>query len=383
MVFGILLIILMSVVIKKGTEKQRYDKETISFLDKAKMYQEENNYEQAIQYYEKAADRKISEAFSWLKLYYANGYISGEHKEQYEKAIKYAKYLARNDEKCFIESNKIKCRVDTNCNGEAKREVGDLYYRIRTWDKDKKNVPNEFHSDYYAMEWYQKAAECGETEAMSRIGDIYYEGYDSGHKYYGVPDYEKALEWYKKSYEKSKQYGPDVYNYYILDIAKVYATKTINKCDDAIKLYNQVIEARNEYTWARGKAYIGIGDIYYNGVCGDKDYQKALEYYKIATQTEYPALRKRAIDKIIIVRNEIIEDFDNITNKKTEQQEKELVKKYGHLEASDKISSVKKKAEEQKISFTIKIHDQYAPFIEKADYSVRDGIFEEENHIYL
>jgi TPR repeat protein len=44
-----------------------------------------------------------------------------------------------------------------------------------------------------AREWYQKAADAGNADAMSNLGDFYYYGW-------GVAkDYNKAREWYQKA----------------------------------------------------------------------------------------------------------------------------------------------------------------------------------------
>jgi len=44
-----------------------------------------------------------------------------------------------------------------------------------------------------AYEWYQKAANAGNTHAMLRLGDLY------GHGKGGAQDYGKAREWYQKA----------------------------------------------------------------------------------------------------------------------------------------------------------------------------------------
>ena len=51
------------------------------------------------------------------------------------------------------------------------------------------------------MEWYQKAADNGNTDGMVKIGNLYYYGY-------GVSqDYRKAMEWYQKAVDNGNTDG--------------------------------------------------------------------------------------------------------------------------------------------------------------------------------
>ena len=52
-----------------------------------------------------------------------------------------------------------------------------------------------------ARDWYQRAAEAGESRAMYKMGDLYYYSY-------GVnKDLERALNWYTKSAEAGNAHG--------------------------------------------------------------------------------------------------------------------------------------------------------------------------------
>lgn len=112
-----------------------------------------------------------------------------------------------------------------------------------------------------AMEWYQKAADKGYPGALVWVGYLY----DTG---CGVPqDYETALEWYQKAAEA----GNASAMYYIGNYYKDGCVVEQNT-ETALEWYKKAAEAGND------SAMYQLG-IYYGKTAAEKDYGLALEWY--------------------------------------------------------------------------------------------------------
>lgn len=154
-----------------------------------------------------------------------------------------------------------------------------------------------------AVEWYQKAGEAGQKNALNELGAMYYSGN-------GVEqDYAKAVEYFEKSanlgnlkamanvaflYEKG--YGTDQNYTMALKYYEMSANKGNSTAMHKIGLfYQQGYGVEQDYT----KAYEyykmsadldnvnGISDVgycYEQGWGVEQDYEKALEYYDKATE---------------------------------------------------------------------------------------------------
>ena len=124
-------------------------------------------------------------------------------------------------------------------------------------------------SDYKpksAAYWYEKAAENGNAEAMARLSDFYLEGKGGRTK-----DYNKAMEWIKKSVAKGDPYGYSNMGYmycYGLGVSKNY--------DEAIKWFRKSADLNNEWGLCQ------MGHVYYSGYGKDKNYVEALKWYRKA-----------------------------------------------------------------------------------------------------
>ena len=150
----------------------------------------------AIEWYTKAADLGNSEAMNNLGYIYAKGYgVEQDH----DKALEwYVKSLSS-----FPDYEVYKIIVDILHGEDAVEkwfeESGDAekmmalagLYRSRYSDNGEQVLP-DFDK---AIEWYTKAADLGNSEAMTMIGGMY----QLGSLYGGEDDLEKAIEWYQKA----------------------------------------------------------------------------------------------------------------------------------------------------------------------------------------
>lgn len=118
-----------------------------------------------------------------------------------------------------------------------------------------------------AAYWYEKAAENGNAEAMARLSDFYISGKGGRPK-----DYNKAMEWIKKSVAKSDPYGYSNMGYmycYGLGVTKNY--------EEAIKWFRKSADLNNEW------GLMQMGHVYYSGFGKDKNYVEALKWYRKAS----------------------------------------------------------------------------------------------------
>ncbi len=127
---------------------------------------------------------------------------------------------------------------------------------------DGKSVEQDYGK---ALEWYQKAAELGNTVAMYTLGYMYEHGL-------GVEqDYAKAMEWYQKAAD-----GGDVHAKNHISI-----------------LYQEGLEQKDAvlleyYKKASGLDYVDaayqLGNMYFTGQGVEQDYGKALKLYRNAAE---------------------------------------------------------------------------------------------------
>ncbi len=117
--------------------------------------------------------------------------------------------------------------------------------------------------DYaFAMEWYQKSAAAGSSDAMNDIGYLYYNGL-------GVTqDYSKAMEWYTKAADAGNASAMHSIGY--LYYSGLGVMQDYNK---AMEWCVKAADAGN------ASAMNGIGNLYYNGLGVTQDYAKAMEWY--------------------------------------------------------------------------------------------------------
>lgn len=129
-------------------------------------YYNDGNYEQALRYYEQAAEQGHSDSMLQIGWFYDNGY-----------GVERNAYTATRWYQSAAEAGNAQAQFNlawNYANGEG---------------VDKKD-------DYEAFEWYYKAASQGHAVAQNNVGEAYYYGR-------GITlDYEEAVYWYLKSAEQ-------------------------------------------------------------------------------------------------------------------------------------------------------------------------------------
>lgn len=142
-------------------------------------------------------------------------------------------------------------------NGDAMNAIGDLYY-----------LGKGLEQDYVkAMLWYLRASEFDNSEAMNSIGDLYSLG--DGVEY----DELKAKEWYLKAAELGNS---DAMNN-IGDLY-FYGDNPQEDFPKALKWYLKAVELGN------GSAAKNIGDLYRNGYGVEKSIKDAMKWYSKAVE---------------------------------------------------------------------------------------------------
>ncbi len=192
------------------------------------------DYEQAYNYYQKAAELGNGEAYAGLGWLYEKGnFVECDYKKAYlyyQRAVElesgngYAGLGYMYENGLYLEKNETKAFEfyeygEKLGSARATNNLGGFYYygnvvninyekAVELYRKASelglalamRNLGNCYSKgtgvaiDYHkAMEWYTKAANLGEAYAMYRIGYLYEYGYGVGQ------DYSKAMEWYKKA----------------------------------------------------------------------------------------------------------------------------------------------------------------------------------------
>ena len=269
----------------------------------------EQDYEKARAYYEAAGENPYAYVALGFNYYYGQGVAVDQEKgkEYFDKAIalgcmdgyfglgeiayEQGDYTAAiqnyemaaekgtellyitNAERIIANSYLIGVGVEQDCAKavewyEKAAEMGDtdsmatLGYAYANGDKG-------LEQDYIkAAEWLEKAAEKGNTYAMSGIGYMYQNGL-------GVEtDYAKAVEWYEKGAEMG---DTDSMTY----LGYAYANGDKGLEQDYIKAAEWLEKAAE-----KGNTYAmsGIGYMYQNGLGVETDYAKALEWYEKAAE---------------------------------------------------------------------------------------------------
>ena len=140
-------------------------------------------------------------------------------------------------------------------NADAMNMIGQYYYYGLGVEQDYAK----------AMECFEKAADAGNTTAMSNIGDLYNAGY-------GVEqDYVKAMEWHEKAADAGEAYSMNAVGWYYkhgYGVEQDYAK--------AMEWYEKAADVGIAY------AMNMIGLYYHAGYGVEQDYAKAMEWYKKA-----------------------------------------------------------------------------------------------------
>ena len=198
-------------------------------------YELEENEEEAIKWFTKAAKQGLTTAQDRLGYLYYNGYSVDQ---SYSKAFDWYSLSAEQGE------------------SESQFMLGNMYFEGLYLPEDLDN----------AITWYTKSAEQGYSEAQFKLGQIY----DNGD---GVTkDYEKACKYFL-SYAKSA--------YHMNKVGKIYeiGDGVSQNYDKALKWYIKAVEMPDADEAEIRDTCISIGRIYDNFY---NNYSKAYEWYQKA-----------------------------------------------------------------------------------------------------
>lgn len=195
------------------------------------------DYEMALYWYKKAIEKGSGDAASDIGDMYSYG--QGVEKN-YNKAISFYKIAI--EKGYFL----------------AMQKIAALYRK------------KDFKDDQKAIEWYTKAAEKGNTDAMSALG------YGYSNNYFGANDAELAIKWSLKAANKGDQTCinnmGNIYRYGWGGIEKNSKTAREWFLKGAEKEYSS--------------SYKHLGDLSYSGEGVPKDYQEAIKWYIKATEVD-------------------------------------------------------------------------------------------------
>lgn len=232
----------------------------------------EQDYEKARAYYEAAGENPYAYVALGFNYYYGQGVAVDQEKgkEYFDKAIA------------------LGCMDGYFGLGEIAYEQGDYTAAIQNYEMAAEkgtellyitNAERIIANSYLigvgveqdcakAVEWYEKAAEMGDTDSMATLGYAYANG-DKGLE----QDYIKAAEWFEKAAEKGNTYA-------MLGIGYMYQNGLGVETDyaKALEWYEKAAEMGD------ATAMYNIGHIYENGLGVDQDAEKAAEWYAKAEE---------------------------------------------------------------------------------------------------
>ena len=227
----------------------------------------EQDYEKARAYYEAAGENPYAYvSLGFINYYGHGGEVNKEKgKEYFEKAIALGcndGYLGLGD---IAKSEEDYAAAMENYNLVVENGTESLYVRMAMNDiallyRDGLDVEQDGEK---AIEWFEKAAEAGNSNGYYEIGCMYYYGN-------GVEqDYTKAMEWYEKGAEQGNAKCMKTIAFLYEDGLGVEQDGT-----KAIEWYEKAAEAGH----SNGYNYIGV--MYLNGNGVEQDYTKAMEWYE-------------------------------------------------------------------------------------------------------
>jgi len=288
------------------------------YFNKGLEYYFDNDYKNALFYFNKAAELGDKDAFYYLGYMYKEGegvlqdykkanywFTKGAEKgEMYSQYYLGLHYLKGNG----IDQNGLKAlefltKAANQGLGHAYRFIGEIYYCgvgvtqnyikafqsfTKATDISETNSHSDPDSEYYlgemykeglgvqqnykkALEWFTKSASHGDIASKNQMGLFYYSGY-------GVEqDYMKAFSYFEESAQKG--YASAQFNLGNM----YYEGKGVNQ--DYIQAYNWLSKAAEQ---GNNSAKYVLGDMYYYGYGVNKDYTKALDLYLKAAEKGHP-----------------------------------------------------------------------------------------------
>lgn len=243
------------------------------------------NIQKAEEYFRKAAEAGYSDAIKAIaELYMQSGQENG-----YEKAIEYLKTIAEGEHADIAYEGLMRIAVEQmNAQDYDDPQNSELYQKALRFETSGKEAGmteslNKAFLDrginLYNIEKYESAiaplllaAQMGESEAATHLGDLYFYGH-------GVDtDYEQSYYWFAKAAQSNNAYAQ-------YSIAFMYIKGQFVEKDDTQVIKWMKLAAENGYT----EAQKNMGEYYYYGSFGcRRDMKEAIKWYEMGAKSNEP-----------------------------------------------------------------------------------------------
>ena len=243
------------------------------------------NIQKAEEYFRKAAEAGYSEAIKAIaELYMQSGQENG-----YEKAIEYLKTIAEGEHADIAYEGLMRIAVEQmNVQDYDDPQNSELYQKALRFETSGKeagmteSLSKAFLDrgiNLYNIEKYESAiaplllaAQMGESEAATHLGDLYFYGH-------GVDtDYEQSYYWFAKAAQSNNAYAQ-------YSIAFMYIKGQFVEKDDTQVIKWMKLAAENGYT----EAQKNMGEYYYYGSFGcRRDMKEAIKWYEMGAKSNEP-----------------------------------------------------------------------------------------------
>lgn len=243
------------------------------------------NIQKAEEYFRKAAEAGYSDAIKAIaELYMQSGQENG-----YEKAIEYLKTIAEGEHADIAYEGLMRIAVEQmNAQDYDDPQNSELYQKALRFETSGKeagmteSLSKAFLDrgiNLYNIEKYESAiaplllaAQMGESEAATHLGDLYFYGH-------GVDtDYEQSYYWFSKAAQSNNAYAQ-------YSIAFMYIKGQFVEKDDTQVIKWMKLAAENGYT----EAQKNMGEYYYYGSFGcRRDMKEAIKWYEMGAKSNEP-----------------------------------------------------------------------------------------------
>lgn len=243
------------------------------------------NIQKAEEYFRKAAETGYSDAIKAIaELYMQSGQENG-----YEKAIEYLKTIAEGEHADIAYEGLMRIAVEQmNAQDYDDPQNSELYQKALRFETSGKeagmteSLSKAFLDrgiNLYNIEKYESAiaplllaAQMGESEAATHLGDLYFYGH-------GVDtDYEQSYYWFAKAAQSNNAYAQ-------YSIAFMYIKGQFVEKDDTQVIKWMKLAAENGYT----EAQKNMGEYYYYGSFGcRRDMKEAIKWYEMGAKSNEP-----------------------------------------------------------------------------------------------
>lgn len=244
------------------------------------------NIQKAEEYFRKAAEAGYSDAIKAI----AELYMQSGHENGYEKAIEYLKTIAEGEHADIAYEGLMRIAVEQmNAQDYDDPQNSELYQKALRFETSGKeagmteSLSKAFLDrgiNLYNIEKYESAiaplllaAQMGESEAATHLGDLYFYGH-------GVDtDYEQSYYWFAKAAQSNNAYAQ-------YSIAFMYIKGQFVEKDDTQVIKWMKLAAENGYT----EAQKNMGEYYYYGSFGcRRDMKEAIKWYEMGAKSNEPA----------------------------------------------------------------------------------------------